>query len=381
MDDRSNRSAVTTDASASTTEVLVVGGGPAGAAAAYWLARHGHDVTVVEKKPLPTREDVRRRADAAGREAARPTWASSTSWRSYHRYHGPAGHRAWVASSSWSGRRTRSTRSYGYVVRRRDLDQFVAANADAGRGDDPRGPRGRPPARRAGVRPRAPRSPTADGAADRRAGRVHDRRRRRQQPVRPGARARSAPASGRTARRSARTGESPRHADPWIESALDVAGPQRQPDARLRLDLPGRRRHREHRRRAAVDVPRLQERQHHAPARRLRPPDRRPLGDRRRPPGGPARQRTDPDGRVGRPEGRAHVPRHRRRRRQRQPVQRRGHRLRLRDGADGRRRRSTRRSSTTTPRRCSATRSCSRTSTASTSRWPACSPGSSAARR
>ena len=36
-----------------TTEVLVVGGGPAGAAAAYWLARHGHDVTVVERKTFP----------------------------------------------------------------------------------------------------------------------------------------------------------------------------------------------------------------------------------------------------------------------------------------------------------------------------------------
>ena len=37
----------------STTDVLVVGGGPAGAAAAYWLARHGHDVTVVERKTFP----------------------------------------------------------------------------------------------------------------------------------------------------------------------------------------------------------------------------------------------------------------------------------------------------------------------------------------
>jgi len=33
--------------------VLVVGGGPAGSAAAYWLARDGHDVTVVEKKEYP----------------------------------------------------------------------------------------------------------------------------------------------------------------------------------------------------------------------------------------------------------------------------------------------------------------------------------------
>ena len=32
---------------------LVIGGGPAGSAAAYWLAREGHDVTLVEKKEYP----------------------------------------------------------------------------------------------------------------------------------------------------------------------------------------------------------------------------------------------------------------------------------------------------------------------------------------
>ena len=34
-------------------EVLVVGGGPGGAAAAYWLARAGHEVLLVEKKGYP----------------------------------------------------------------------------------------------------------------------------------------------------------------------------------------------------------------------------------------------------------------------------------------------------------------------------------------
>lgn len=33
--------------------VLVVGGGPGGSAAAYWLARSGHEVTLVEKKEYP----------------------------------------------------------------------------------------------------------------------------------------------------------------------------------------------------------------------------------------------------------------------------------------------------------------------------------------
>jgi menaquinone-9 beta-reductase len=37
----------------SSPSVLVVGGGPAGSAAAYWLARAGHEVTLVEKKEYP----------------------------------------------------------------------------------------------------------------------------------------------------------------------------------------------------------------------------------------------------------------------------------------------------------------------------------------
>ena len=39
------------------TDVLVVGGGPGGAAAAYYLARQGIDVTVVDKATFP-REKV-----------------------------------------------------------------------------------------------------------------------------------------------------------------------------------------------------------------------------------------------------------------------------------------------------------------------------------
>ena len=37
----------------STPDVTVVGGGPAGAAAAYWLAKAGHTVTLLEKKEYP----------------------------------------------------------------------------------------------------------------------------------------------------------------------------------------------------------------------------------------------------------------------------------------------------------------------------------------
>ena len=37
----------------SSSQVLVVGGGPGGAAAAFWLARNGINVTLVEKKRYP----------------------------------------------------------------------------------------------------------------------------------------------------------------------------------------------------------------------------------------------------------------------------------------------------------------------------------------
>ena len=38
--------------------ILVIGGGPAGSAAAYWLAREGHEVTLVEKKEYPPGQDL-----------------------------------------------------------------------------------------------------------------------------------------------------------------------------------------------------------------------------------------------------------------------------------------------------------------------------------
>ena len=187
--------------------------------------------------------------------------------------------------------------------------------------------------------------------------------------------ARPAPGSGRTARRSARTGQSPRHAEPWIESALDVKDRNGNPmpgygwifpvgDGTVNIGVGLLSTFRDFK---SVNTTHLLDAYAHQIADRWEiDPDQ---------PGVPADERAHPDGRLRRTEGRADVPRRRRRRRQRQPVQRRGHRLRLRDGAHGRRRRSTRRSSTATPRRCSATRSCSTTSTASTSRSPACSPG------
>ena len=52
-------------------DVLVVGGGPSGAACAYWLAEAGHDVRRRREEALPPGEDLRRRADPPGGQAAR----------------------------------------------------------------------------------------------------------------------------------------------------------------------------------------------------------------------------------------------------------------------------------------------------------------------
>ncbi|MGI9052268.1 MAG: NAD(P)/FAD-dependent oxidoreductase, partial [Ilumatobacteraceae bacterium] len=201
-----------------TTDVLVVGGGPAGAAVAYWLARHGHDVTVVEKKRFPrektcgdglTPRAVKQLADM-GLEAELAR---------YHRYNG--------LRATGMGRELELEwpqhpiyPSYGYVVRRRDLDGFVAANAErAGatilqaheavrpivdrgfvRGASVTDADGRP------LDVRAEYTIVADGANSR-FGRALGTFRTREWPY-------------GTAIRT--YWQSPKHAEPWIESALDV---------------------------------------------------------------------------------------------------------------------------------------------------------------
>ena len=165
---------------------------------------------------------------------------------------------------------------------------------------------------------------------------LRGRRRRRQQPLRP--RARHVP----HARVAVRHGHPHLLGDAAPRRAVDRIGarregPQRQPDARLRLDLPGRRRHRQHRRRAAVA--------RSATSRASTPrtcstptPIRSPSAGRSTPTNPECKAtsgRIPMGGSVG-PKAGPTLPRDRRRRRQRQPVQRRGHRLRLRDRAHGR---------------------------------------------
>lgn len=200
------------------TEVLVVGGGPAGSAAGYWLASHGHDVTIAERKTFPrektcgdalTPRAVFQLAEMGLREPL----------SKFHRYSGwratGMGHEMemeWPSHSIYP--------QHGYVVRRRELDQMVADNAVAAgatllTGHEAIQPivergfvRGATVAVDGGatVEIHAKYVVVADGANSR-FGRALGTFRTREWPY-------------ATAIRT--YWETPRHAEPWIESALDV---------------------------------------------------------------------------------------------------------------------------------------------------------------
>ena len=111
-----------------TVDVLVVGGGPSGAAAAYWLAKAGHDVTLVERKHYPrektcgdglTPRSVKQLNDMGLADAL----------TKHHRFEGlrsiAFGHTLemrWPSHPDYP--------PYGYVVTRHDLDYLVAQNAE-----------------------------------------------------------------------------------------------------------------------------------------------------------------------------------------------------------------------------------------------------------
>lgn len=200
-------------------DLLVIGGGPAGAATAYWAARHGLDVVVVERKEFPrdktcgdglTPRAVKALDDMGlGHELAR-----------YHRYgglravaHDRTMELAWPQHPEFP--------DHGYVVRRRELDKLVADHAVA-----------------AGAELRLATEATRpllvngllDGAevADKATGGTNEIR-ARYVAVADGANSRFGRALGTARDRAYPQGmairtyfESPLHDTPWIESALDM---------------------------------------------------------------------------------------------------------------------------------------------------------------
>ncbi len=110
-----------------TWDVLVIGGGPAGAAAGYWLAQAGHRALVVEKKRFPrektcgdglTPRAVRQLHDMG---LAGPLSGSLRYDGLRSIAHGVTLELEWPDHPDFP--------DYGYVIRRRDLDEMVASAA------------------------------------------------------------------------------------------------------------------------------------------------------------------------------------------------------------------------------------------------------------
>jgi geranylgeranyl reductase family protein len=200
-------------------DVLVIGGGPSGAAAAYWLAQQGRRVLVVEKKRFPREKTC---GDGLTPRAVRELhdMGLADPLGDYQRYdglrsiaHGVTLELAWPDHPDFP--------PYGYVIRRRDLDEMVAGQAvKAG----------------ATVWPATEATdPLVEGGLVTGAI-VHRKESGRREPVRArylvvadGANSRFGRALGTARDRSYPMGmavrgyfESPYHDDPWIESHLDL---------------------------------------------------------------------------------------------------------------------------------------------------------------
>jgi menaquinone-9 beta-reductase len=115
------------DSRADTYDVLVIGGGPSGAAAGFWLAERGHRVLIVEKKRFPREKTC---GDGLTPRAVRQLHDMGLADRltDFLRFdglrsigHGVTLELAWPDHPEFP--------SYGYVVRRRDLDEMVASQA------------------------------------------------------------------------------------------------------------------------------------------------------------------------------------------------------------------------------------------------------------
>ena len=207
-------------------DLLVVGGGPAGAATAYWAARSGLDVVVVEKKAFPrdktcgdglTPRGVHQLVEMGLEDSLEP----------FHRFgglrtiaHGRTIEMSWPDHPVYP--------DYGYVVRRCDLDTIVAEHAvsagatllqstEALRPVEGEGGRidGAVVVHKDGIR-------TTEGDAE-------STILARHVVVADGANSRFGRALGTARDRGYPMGmairtyyESPAHDDPWIESALDV---------------------------------------------------------------------------------------------------------------------------------------------------------------
>lgn len=201
----------------------MVGAGPAGAAAGYWLARRGHDVTMIERKTFPREKTC---GDGLTPRAVHQLHEMGLGGEldQFHRYNGLRATGAGrELEMNWPSHPVYP--DYGYVVRRRDLDAMVADNAVAAGAKLLEG--------HEAVHPIVDRGFVRGATVNRRidghdVGSVVDIR-AEFTIVADGANSRFGRALGTSRTREWPYGtairtywESPKHADPWIESALDV---------------------------------------------------------------------------------------------------------------------------------------------------------------
>jgi len=198
-------------------DALVVGGGPAGAATGYWLADAGHRVLVVEKKHFPrektcgdglTPRAVRQLHDMglAGKLSGSLRYDGLRSIA-----HGVTLELEWPEHPDFP--------DFGYVVRRRDLDEMVAGAATGAGATVWTGAEAVAPLVDDGL---------VTGAVIRRDG-ATERVRARYVVVADGANSRFGRALGTARDRTYPLGmavrgyfTSPFHDEPWIESHLDL---------------------------------------------------------------------------------------------------------------------------------------------------------------
>jgi len=201
-------------------DVLVVGGGPAGASTAYWLAEAGHDVAVVERKAFPREKTC---GDGLTPRAVKQLtdMGLAEQLTTYHRFNGlRATAHGMMLELEWPEHPVYP--SHGYVVRRRDLDLLVAEHAQKVGAVLYTGTEAVAPLVERGFVRGAVVASKAEGG-------LSGELRARYVVVADGANSRFGRALGTSRNRDYPQGmairgyfESPRHDDPWIESALDV---------------------------------------------------------------------------------------------------------------------------------------------------------------
>jgi menaquinone-9 beta-reductase len=200
-------------------DLLVIGAGPAGSAAGYWAAEHGLDVVMVERKTFPREKTC---GDGLTPRAVKQLhdMGLTGTLESFHRItglraiaHGRTLELRWPEHPIYP--------DYGYVIRRAELDTFVAENAERRGAVLLQHTEAYTPILRNGMLVGATVHDHDTGISDE----LHAR----YVIVADGSNSRFGRALGTARDRAYPQGmairgyyESPLHADPWIESALDV---------------------------------------------------------------------------------------------------------------------------------------------------------------